>query len=560
MQNEYEKYKPQNEMAENKEVSPEVNKDKEISPEQATELIQQQVVETINIGETTLNTTMKKMEATPEEIAQANKDLSEINNEIADLGETTTQEITESTESSSEKYDILPDESPEHYIYRISKPVEVNKLTKGKGREKRFLQKLNEEELQQIIKNISEKTDTDKKFDKEKNLKNLAKIYLDVYSAGNFSDPNRERNAQSFSETDQGRSFFYTRTIGGDNIPYSESLFSLPINTEEHPSVKEYYKKLLDNKNILLLGGGDSIEDLLKDPDIKPNKIINADPFLKKESFDKNPQSNYYNLDKKADDPALPDYFAEQNIKADEIWASYSVPLYLKDAKEITNLFANIKNVLAENGTCRIYPLSTTFNENLEEMNKALKDSLKEMIDTGEFNIEKTGQLLTIVKIKKDNLEKNTEIPPTIDKKENTVISMTDLKNIATQTGETILYHGGLPDNISMDSIDLNKTDSKQNKKGKTYGGFYLSDETSKNWSEQYAKTGSNNVHGFLVDKGSRVLEITDRDIDRLSQEKRDELAKEYDLVKGKDLLGRTQFVLLNKDIIKGLGVEKIED
>lgn len=562
MPNDYEKFKTQNEVAENvenKETSSENKENNEIGPEQAVEIVQQQVVETINIGETTLNTTMKKLEANPAEIADASTELSAINEEIAELGENVTEEIVEPQENSTEKYTIRPDESPEHYLRRISKPLKISSLSKSKGRERRFFGSIEQAETNQIINNLKEAADKEKKFDKERNLKNLEKIHLGFYSAGNFSNSDTERNVQSFSETTQGRKFFYTGPEGGDDFPYSESLFSLPISPEKHPSVKEYYKKLLDNKNILLLGGGHSIQDLLKDPDIKPNKVINTDPFLKYEKFDKNPQKNYYNLDKKADDPTLTDYFKEQGVKADEIWASYSVPLYLKNKEEITALFTNIKNILAENGTCRIYPLATTFNENRIDMSEALKISLKDMIDTGEFNVEEIGKLLKITKIKKEGLEKNTETLQTVDNEKNTVISMADLKKISTQTGDVILYHGGLPDDINMGSINLNKIDSKQNKKNKTYGGFYLSDETSKNWSEQYAKTNGNNMHGFLIDKSSRILEITDRDIDRLSQEKRDEFAKEYDLIKGRDVLGRTQFVLLNKEIVKRLGVEKID-
>lgn len=402
MPNDYEKFKPQNEMAENKETSSENKENKEISPEQAVEIVQQQVVEAINIGETALNTTMKKLEANPEETTNASTELSAINEEIAELGENVTEEIIEPQENSTEKYSIRPDESPEHYLRRISKPKKIDKLAKAHRLRSHFLNTLPKEDIEKIIQNILNQTNVEKKLNKENSIKNLEKIHLGFYSAGDFSNPDTERNEQSFSKTTQGRKFFYTGPEGADSFPYSESLFSLPINPKEHPSVKEYYKKLLDNKNILLLGGGNSIEDLLKDPDIKPNKVINIDPFLKYENFDKNPQENYYNLDKKADDPTLTEFFKEQNIKADEIWASYSVPLYLKTPEEISNLFNNIKNNLAEQGTCRIYPLATTFGENKTEMDKMMKSILKDMVDKEEFNVEKTGDLLMITRIKKE--------------------------------------------------------------------------------------------------------------------------------------------------------------
>ena len=43
--------------------------------------------------------------------------------------------------------------------------------------------------------------------------------------------------------------------------------------------------------------------------------------------------------------------------KADEIWATWSVPMYLETAKDIENLFENIDYLLALNGVLRIHPL-----------------------------------------------------------------------------------------------------------------------------------------------------------------------------------------------------------
>ena len=86
-----------------------------------------------------------------------------------------------------------------------------------------------------------------------------------------------------------------------------------------------------------------------------------------------------------------------------------------------------------------------------------------------------------------------------------------------------------------------------------------MTDDSSKNWTDQYARERNGNVHGFLLDPATRVLEITDRNIDRLSDEQRNTFAGTHDVVKGKDLLGRAQYVLLNKNVIKELGIEKIK-
>lgn len=133
-----------------------------------------------------------------------------------------------------------------------------------------------------------------------------------------------------------------------------------------------------------------------------------------------------------------------------------------------------------------------------------------------------------------------------------------DLKKYTEQEGGIVLYHGGLPDNTDMSKIDLNKPGSQQNKKGKSYGGFYLSDESSKDWAIDYAKKRNGNLHAFRIDKAARILDMSDTVIDRLSQKERDEFAKEYDVVKGKDVLGRVQFVVLNKAVVKEIVMDKI--
>lgn len=132
-------------------------------------------------------------------------------------------------------------------------------------------------------------------------------------------------------------------------------------------------------------------------------------------------------------------------------------------------------------------------------------------------------------------------------------------KKSLQEEGGMILYHGWLPDDTTIETIDLNRFGTQQNKKGRTYGGFYLSDESSKDWAEKYASERSGNIHGFLITDSSRMVKIQDWDIDRLSQERREELAKQYDIIQGKDILGRNQYVLLNKNVVKGFGVEKID-
>jgi len=134
-----------------------------------------------------------------------------------------------------------------------------------------------------------------------------------------------------------------------------------------------------------------------------------------------------------------------------------------------------------------------------------------------------------------------------------------NLQAAAEKEGGLVLYHGGLPENTNVDSIDLNRNGSQQNKKGRSYGGFYLADYSSKDWANKYAEGRNGIVHGFRIDKAARIFVKADGNIDRLSQAQRDELARDYDLIKGKDLLGRVQYVLLNGSVVKEVGLEMRE-
>lgn len=135
------------------------------------------------------------------------------------------------------------------------------------------------------------------------------------------------------------------------------------------------------------------------------------------------------------------------------------------------------------------------------------------------------------------------------------VQDLASVEEQAKRDGDLVLFHGGLPEGTGLDGIDLNRNGAQQNKRGRSFGGFYLADdsERSKAWAEDYAKKRNGNLTGFAISKDARIHE-TDDVIDRLSAEDRAKLAEKYDLVKGRDSLGRTQYVLLNKDVVRGVG------
>lgn len=120
--------------------------------------------------------------------------------------------------------------------------------------------------------------------------------------------------------------------------------------------------------------------------------------------------------------------------------------------------------------------------------------------------------------------------------------------------GNVELFHGGLPVGTTIEDIDVNRAGDQQNKRRRSFGGFYLTDSTSKSWSDQYARSRGGTNHAFKISPDARIGEISDMNgssnIDRISESQRAHMAKSFDVIKGKDLLGRTQYLLLNKDVV----------
>lgn len=142
-----------------------------------------------------------------------------------------------------------------------------------------------------------------------------------------------------------------------------------------------------------------------------------------------------------------------------------------------------------------------------------------------------------------------------------TFSSVEELRERASRGEGFVLYHGGLSDAAPLESIDLERTGTKQSHGGRRdYGGFYLGDETERSLKsvKRYAETGEyRNIHAFLIGKDARILDA-DFDTDRLTGEKRRELSEDYDLLRGRDVRGIIQYVLLNKDVVTGIAWGKL--
>lgn len=317
------------------------------------------------------------------------------------------------------------EETQEEYISRSMKSVvdehisndpdisNVPRLLKkayyGKYANQSMIRFFGDKENSIKIKNLLSKLEfsDDKKFSEEKNKNTFNKLINKIWSSNRESaDGDNDKKAEYYSNTNQERDFFsYGRKH--DAYSYSSMMFGLPedfIRTEEG---KEYLHNQLDNKTIFLFGGGNSIKDLLKSEEFKPKKVINFDPFIKEETFDKNPNGIYESQMISASDKKIREMTEKNEIpKADEVWATYSVPFYLDSSEDIKELIINMSEVLNEGGNSRICPISVQSlekdGENFETRKQSLVGSVKGLLDNPDYNITIFNDTLKIHKIKKE--------------------------------------------------------------------------------------------------------------------------------------------------------------
>ena len=117
-----------------------------------------------------------------------------------------------------------------------------------------------------------------------------------------------------------------------------------------------------------------------------------------------------------------------------------------------------------------------------------------------------------------------------------------------------ILYHGGRS-GLTLDDLQIVREPgaTKQGRKGRVYGGFYATENESE--AIVYANmAGEGNTVYEVQLRPDAVVENIEGDITRLSPQKIDEYrARGVDVVVGKDVRGRTEHVVINKDAVTGL-------
>lgn len=117
-----------------------------------------------------------------------------------------------------------------------------------------------------------------------------------------------------------------------------------------------------------------------------------------------------------------------------------------------------------------------------------------------------------------------------------------------------VLYHGGRS-GMTLDDINIVREPgaTKQGKKGRVYGGFYAT--TNPEEAQGYADmAGEGNTVYAVQLRPDAVVEQKEGDITRLTPQQIDAYrARGVDVVVGKDVRGRTEHAIINKDAVVGL-------
>ena len=322
------------------------------------------------------------------------------------------------------------------------------------------------------------------KFSDIKNIEIFDTFLNKISSSSKGSALKADNKFEYYNKTNQLRNFFDRNresTTSYDNHSYSLMMFGLPENFIKTEEGKEYLHNEIDDKIIFLFGGGDSIKDLLKSEEFKPKKVINFDPFIKEEAFDKNPNGIYESQMISASDKKIREMTEQNEIpKADEVWATYSVPFYLDSSEDIKELISNMSQVLNEGGNARICPISVQSTEkdgeNFETRKQALIESVKSLIDNPDYNVTIFNNTLKIHKIKK---EKNKKYDFN-NKQESKSLLINDLDL-------SIRLYQFLKNSLGINS--LNELSSKTEKEIRETRGF-----TEPNWKELKSILLDNNL------------------------------------------------------------------
>lgn len=316
------------------------------------------------------------------------------------------------------------EETPEEYTYRVKMDLQEEYFDRNPDRKPFIIKELDFYDSNHVASLVFEDKKLEQKFletlnnlsanqerqSKEKDQEVLDKLNFSIKATSREApkDEKEEFEKQDFFiRTNQTRKFFSeTESIGDDAYAYTYMMFGLPDSFMRRQEMKNYIHSLLDDKTIFLFGGGDSVKDLLASEEYKPKKVINFDPYLKQESVGKRKNIDYESRAISASDRKIEDLAAAGELpKADEIWATYSVPYYLDKSENIASLIQNIASVLNEGGAARISPLvvqeTESGGETYETRKNTLIQSIKQLMESDQFNVSLFGKTLKIHKLQK---------------------------------------------------------------------------------------------------------------------------------------------------------------
>ncbi len=145
-------------------------------------------------------------------------------------------------------------------------------------------------------------------------------------------------------------------------------------------------------------------------------------------------------------------------------------------------------------------------------------------------------------------------------------------KNSIFKIGDTkqrikVFYHGGVKPNFDISKIDIYRKSEKQQNDNKSYVGFYMYGEDDLLKAQEYAiqenkltKSSDRGVAKIEMKDDLRIYTLPPFTITRLTKEQLQDLKQQgYDLVCGK-MLGKYEYVLLNKSKIINLEFKSLED
>lgn len=196
----------------------------------------------------------------------------------------------------------------------------------------------------------------------------------DVSPAKQLDFSSSEVAKKTFSKTVKNRQFFNPGGFNANERGIIEHTFL--ISNPQTETEWLYLEERVNNKDILLVGGHHSCGDLLGGR-LKPRSVTNIDPFMESEpkSVDFPDQYKFHPF--AAEEADLKE---KLGMAYDEIWLTYSVPMYSMNPEAIIASMDNVVSLLAVKGTVRIYPLGVQQNQDLPPEQRLFSDSMSDAL------------------------------------------------------------------------------------------------------------------------------------------------------------------------------------